>query len=200
VTTPEVVLFDLGGVLIRLKGVPVLAELARLDTDEEVWARWLSCRWVRDYERGRCSSEDFAAGVVADWGLELAPADFLERFRGWPDGVLEGAEELVTETRQHARVGCLSNMNPLHWHEQFAAWHLVTLFDWSFLSFELGLIKPDVEVFEHVAAALPVPPERVLFLDDNLINVEAARTVGFRSAHTRGVAEARAALVGAGLL
>jgi putative hydrolase of the HAD superfamily len=199
-TIPEVVLFDLGGVLIRLKGVPVMAQLASLDTDEEVWAKWLSCRWVREYERGRCSSEDFAAGLVADWGLTLPPGEFLDQFRAWPDGLLDGAEELVAETRARARVGCLSNMNALHWHEQFARWDLVRMFDWSFLSFELGLIKPDIEVFEHVAETLPVTPDRVLFLDDNLINVEAARSVGFQSAHTRGVGEARAALVDAGVL
>ncbi len=177
-----------------------MAALASLGSDEEVWAKWLSCRWVRDFERGRCSDADFAAGVVTDWGLTVAPEDFLEQFRGWPDGLLEGAEELVVETRCHARVGCLSNMNVLHWEEQFAGWSLMSMFDWRFLSFELGLIKPDVELFEHVAEVLPVESGEVLFLDDNLVNVEAARAAGFQANHARGVDGARSALVEAGVL
>lgn len=200
VASPALVLFDLGGVLIRLKGVPVMAELANLATDEEVWAKWLTCRWVRDFERGRCSAEDFASGVVADWGLQVTATAFLEQFRSWPDGMLDGAEELVLATRERVPVGCLSNMNSLHWTEQFATWPLATMFEWRFLSFEVGLIKPDAELFEHVAASLPVPHAQVLFLDDNLLNVDAARAVGFQAVHTRGVDEARAALVAAGVL
>ena len=61
----DVVLFDLGGVLIDFGGVGPMKELAGIASDEEVWRRWLGCRWVRDFERGRCSPEDFAAGVDA---------------------------------------------------------------------------------------------------------------------------------------
>jgi len=51
-----------------------------------------------------------------------------------------------------------------------------------------------------VAGLLPVEPSRVLFLDDNVLNVEAAGAFGFQVAHTRGAGEARRALVGAGIL
>src|ERR1700733_6855878 len=76
----EFVLFDLGGVLIDPGGVGPMRELSGLGSDEEVWARWLDCRWVRSFEGGRCTPEEFAAGVVADWELGLEPAAFLEEF------------------------------------------------------------------------------------------------------------------------
>jgi hypothetical protein len=41
---------------------------------------------------------------------------------------------------------------------------------------------------------------RVLFLDDNVVNVAAGRAAGWTAIHVRGPAEARAALVGVGLL
>jgi hypothetical protein len=50
--TIDLVLFDLGGVLIELGGVAAMMELAGIDTDDELWLRWLSCRWVRTFERG----------------------------------------------------------------------------------------------------------------------------------------------------
>ena len=51
-----------------------------------------------------------------------------------------------------------------------------------------------------MAELLPVGRDRVLFLDDNAVNADAARSVGFVSEHVRGLAEARRALVAVGLL
>ncbi len=83
---------------------------------------------------------------------------------------------------------------------RFSRWPILDAFDFRFLSFELGLLKPDRDVFDRVAELLPVPPERVLFLEDNALNVNGATDVGFVAAHVRGVAEAERALVAAGVL
>lgn len=195
----DAVLFDLGGVLVRLGGVEAMRRLAAIASEDEVWHRWLTCPWVRSFERGECSEREFAAGVVAEWGLATSPAEFLSQFAGWPTGPLPGAEELVREVRSRVPVAVLSNTNALHW-EQVGSWELTGLFDSAFLSFELGMIKPDRDVFEHVAGAIGHPPGRVLFLDDNLLNVEQAEAVGFRAARAAGVDQARAALVATGLL
>lgn len=122
---PAVVLFDLGGVIVRLAGVGDLQTMAGLNSPEEVGARWLSCPWVRRFERGTCTPDEFAADV---------------------------------------------------------------------------LIKPDREVFDHVASMLDEPPERLLFLDDSPINVEQAQLAGWRAVRVQGANEARAALEAAGVL
>ena len=79
-------------------------------------------------------------------------------------------------------------------------WPLVELFTFRFLSFQIGLLKPDADVFEYVSQAVGLSPARVLFLDDNLINVEAARHAGFEAIQVRGVNEARTSLVANGVL
>lgn len=195
----DLVLFDLGGVLIELSGVRVMLELTGIESEEELWRRWLTCRWVRRFESGGCPETEFAAGVVADWRLELSPAAFLEAFRSWPVGPLPGAEELVAQTRMSVATGCFSNTNALHWQD-FAAWSLAGLFDHRFLSFELGLLKPDSAAFARVAAMLGIPAERVLFLDDNAMNVAGAAAAGFQAVRAVGVDEARQRLAEAGVL
>jgi glucose-1-phosphatase len=196
----EVVLFDLGGVLIELNGVAPMRELSGFDSDDELWRRWLGCRWVRSYERGECSPDEFAQGVVADWGLDVDPAEFLATFAQWPSGPFPGAEELVARVQQSVRVGCLSNTNASHCDDHFSRWPIFDAFDFRFLSYELGLLKPDREVFDRVAELVAVPAGRILFLDDNQPNVDGALDAGFAAAHVRGVAEAERALVGAGVL
>jgi glucose-1-phosphatase len=196
----DLVLFDLGGVLIEVAGVRAMLELTGIASEEELWRRWLTCRWVRRFESGRCSETDFAAGVVADWQLELSPAAFLAAFQDWPTGPLPGAAELVAQTRASVATGCFSNTNALHWHDHIAAWPLTGLFDHRFLSFELGLLKPDTAAFAQVAELLEVPAERVLFLDDNAVNVAGAAAAGFQAARAAGVHEARQRLAEAAVL
>jgi HAD superfamily hydrolase (TIGR01509 family) len=196
----DVVLFDLGGVLIELGGVAAMRELTGIESDDELWRRWLGCPWVRSYERGECSTDEFAKGVADDWGLTIEPAAFLAAFAAWPLGPLPGAEALVATVRRSVPVGCLSNTNAMHCDAHFSRWPIFDAFDFRFLSYELGLLKPDREVFDRVAQLVAVPPERILFLDDNQLNVDGARDAGFTAARARGVAEAEDALTAAGVL
>ena len=196
----DVVLFDLGGVLVDPGGVGPMRMLSGISSDEELWVRWLSCRWVRRFEAGRCTPDAFAAGVVADWGLDLEPATFLAQFGSWPGRPYDGAVQLVTEVRRRLPVACLSNMNAVQWEARYRSTPLADTFDMRLLSYELGMVKPDREIFEEVAARLPATRESVLFLDDNVVNVESAAAAGFEARHVRGVAGARAALGEAGVL
>lgn len=196
----DVVLFDLGGVLFDFAGVDAMGSLTAIDDGEELWRRWLGCPWVRAFERGDCSVGDFATGVVGEWGLPIAPDEFIDSFRSWLRGPLDGAEELVRRTRRSVRVGCLSNTNALHWHDFVRRWGLLESFDVRFVSFQMGCVKPDREIFDRVAEALSVPRDRVLFLDDNTINVEGATAAGFHAVRAVGVDGARAHLAALGIV
>ena len=54
-------------------------------------------------------------------------------------------------------------------------------FDAVFNSSELGLAKPDPEVFVTVCSALGLPPDRCVFVDDQQVDVDAAARVGLRA-------------------
>jgi glucose-1-phosphatase len=196
----DFVLFDLGGVLIELGGVATLQEMAGIASDEEVWHRWLASPWVRRFERGECSSVEFSIGVVSERGLAIAPERFLAIFRDWPIGPFPGSSELLTEVQSSVPIGCLSNTNAMHWDHQTSQWPLLGMFDFKFLSFEMGLVKPDPDIFDAVASQLPVGRDRVLYLDDIARNSDAARSFGFFSEQVRGVREARQVLIDVGIL
>jgi HAD superfamily hydrolase (TIGR01509 family) len=189
----EIVLFDLGGVLVEYRGVSQMGKFARISDPEELWERWLSCKWVRSFEAGRCSEVEFAAGVVDDWELRMSPAAYLEAFRSWPTGPLPGADDLVREVKRRVPVSCFSNTNAPHW-QSVQTWPLIGQFDHVFLSFQMGFLKPDREAFEHVAGALGVPTGRILFLDDNQLNIDTALQLGFSAIRVAGVDDARRAL------
>ena len=51
-------------------------------------------------------------------------------------------------------------------------------YDKVFVSYELGLLKPDIRIYEKVLKILRAVPEEVIFIDDKIGNVEAAKSIG----------------------
>lgn len=52
------------------------------------------------------------------------------------------------------------------------------LVDHAFFSCDLGVAKPKPAYFERILERIALPPERVVFVDDVLANVEAAASIG----------------------
>lgn len=196
----EVVLFDLGGVVVELAGVPIWQAWTGAGDEAEVWERWLRSTAVRRFESGRCGADEFAREIVAEFGLAVSPEEFVREFTSWPRGVYPRTIELVAATRERVRVGCLSNTNELHWPRFLDEMGLRRAFDHHFSSHELGLLKPDREMFDRVVETLDCPAERVLFLDDNQLNVDGARDAGLHAELTRGPGGVEAVLRPLGLL
>jgi putative hydrolase of the HAD superfamily len=199
--TPEVVVFDLGGVLVEFAGFANLPGLLHGElSPEEVRRRWIASPAVSAFERGGLTGDEFAAAFAREWDLNVAPAVFVEQFADWALDFYPGARELVAAVRRAVPAACFSNSNPIHWEKNFRRFGIPQSFDYSFASFELGVVKPDAEAFELVASRLGCAPRRILFLDDTEVNVEGARRVGYQSHLVRGVAEARRLLASRGIV
>lgn len=193
------VVFDMGGVLVNLGPLTEILGPESPLTDEEFWPKWLASPTVRLFETGGCTAQHFGERLVEDLGLSMTPDELVDRFAAWPKGLFAGAEELVRQTSAVVDTALLSNTNQLHWENQTDAAAMTMLCERNYLSYELGILKPDAAIYAHVVADLDRPADEVLFLDDNQINVDAAREAGLRSERTRGVAEARSAVEAHGL-
>jgi HAD superfamily hydrolase (TIGR01509 family) len=60
-------------------------------------------------------------------------------------------------------------------------------FDSLLLSCDLGVAKPDPEIFHRACRIAGAEPSRCFFVDDTRVNVDAARTLGFQTHWFRGV-------------
>jgi putative hydrolase of the HAD superfamily len=124
-----------------------------------------------------CSLEDFAAHAVAELGLALSPDAFRRDFDSWLTGPVDGAFDIVARIPARYRVGVLSNMSARHW-QTIVAMGLPRTFDFVCVSHETGLLKPSHLAFEDPIRKTALPPNDVLFLDDAVANIEAARRLG----------------------
>jgi len=53
--------------------------------------------------------------------------------------------------------------------------------DTMIFSYEVGLAKPDIKIYQLVVHRLGINPEETIFLDNKIVNVEAAQLVGIRA-------------------
>ncbi len=197
----DVLLFDLGGVIVELAGMPAFrAWLPRGMSDEEIWERWIRSPAVRSFESGNSSAEAFASGVIAEFGLAVEPHSFLAEFEQWARAPFPGALDLLDQLRGRFQLACFSNTNAMHWPRFLGEMGLGEAFHAHFASHELGVLKPDREAYELVVRALGCPAERVLFLDDVAINVEGARDAGLAAHRVQGPEGARTLLRSLSLL
>ena len=54
-------------------------------------------------------------------------------------------------------------------------------YDYTFLSFEIGIKKPHKEIFEYVMNNTDFKPEDILFIDDKDKNIETAKSMGWHT-------------------
>src|SRR6266850_2785827 len=198
---PELLLFDLGGVLVEFSGFRDLRPLLRAPLSEsEIRQQWIACPIVRAFEVGHLTPKQFAERFIAAWNIAVPPLDFLQAFRGWTRGFLRGARELLARLRRRYRLACLSNSNAVHWERNAQDLQLFTHFEAALSSHLLGCHKPDPVIYQRALAVLRVHPDAVVFFDDVATNVEAAREVGITAFQVAGITELRACLRAQGLL
>jgi len=179
--------FDLGGVIVELRGPPILNEWTGADeTPEAVWEKWLTSNAPRAFESGKIDKDTFASMIVEELSLTISDSEFLDYFTSVPIGPYVGARELLKSLKPRYTTSLFSNSNVIHWERKMNEMKLGSLFEYHFASHLMGKVKPDTEAFEEVVSELSVSPANILFFDDNQLNVEAARKVGMNAKRVVG--------------
>jgi FMN phosphatase YigB (HAD superfamily) len=179
-TIIKAVIFDFGGVLVRMVddrprlklaeelGVPI----SRLD--ELVFfsdsARKASMGEIKVEQHWMAVGE--ALGIQPD-----AIPGFLEQY--WSaDDVNWPLLAFIKGLHPHYKVGLLSNAWDDLRRTMHERWNMAVLFDDLVISAEVSFAKPDPRIYRLALERLHVQPAEAVFVDDMLVNVEAARQQG----------------------
>lgn len=192
--TISAVLFDIGGVLIELDGLPSLAKLlGSQQTHDKIYKNWMASPAVIRHETGQISSDEFAIQVVQDLNIDLTPDAFMENFATWIVGVFPNTFDLLNAIPSTISIAALSNTSAAHW-KHVEATGLTNKLDHLFLSHEIGHLKPDYQAFQAAVDGLKLPAQEIIFFDDNIDNVAAANAFGLKAHQALNPEQARQVL------
>ena len=76
------------------------------------------------------------------------------------------------------RLGLLSNVGTGIIEKLFTSGELNELFNEVVLSGEVGMVKPNAEIFEVMASRLQLEPKECVMIDDLIANIDGARSIG----------------------
>jgi putative hydrolase of the HAD superfamily len=196
-------LFDLGNTLIKLAYERVLENVCRdaSVTRDELVALLEAPGGYRDLERGAVTFAEFHEFLGDRAGYRGSLRELRNVWSDFFDGTIAGAEELLEDVRAKYRVAFLSNSNEVH--AELIPRRFATLFhrdDRFVFSHRFRVAKPDPEMFRRALEVIGAIPQQVVFIDDLLENVHAARSIGIQSFQFVDAKQLSAELAAEGLL
>ncbi len=181
----RLVLFDIGGVLIRIRtwdralragglsAARCSALLPRLGELENLWL---------EFERGACDWPTFQGQLEAQFQLNTEESEacaFAILDKSFP-----GTADLVNELRRAGlKLGTLSNTNSFHWGHMASGSGPFRMpfdgFEFPFTSFQIGELKPGHEIYAAAEKLSGQAPSSIAFFDDRAENVRTALDRGW---------------------
>jgi putative hydrolase of the HAD superfamily len=198
--TDRAFVFDFGRVVFRWRPDALLqATLPLRAVDAETTRHWVEQVFQAydgdwgDFDRGVVEPPELVRRIAARTGLSEAEVHAI--VAACPQELEPLAATVDWMRRLHARgrpLHYLSNMpEPMAAH--FERTHeFMALFESGVFSARVKLVKPDPQIFAHAARAFGRAPSSLLFLDDHLPNIVAARAAGWRAIHFFDAAQAEA--------
>jgi len=186
----DVILFDLGGVLVELDQRP--EKCAWFDpklTNADNWKIWLTSPLIQSFERGELAPLEFAEAFISANRLEVFPETFIASFKSWVVDFFPGVFPLLKKLSANQQLAVFSNITEVHWLPLFERLKQSRSVDYCFASYLLGRAKPEVDSYHYVANQMGLDPRRVFFIDDNILNVEGAQKAGMTAVQAKGIGE-----------
>jgi len=187
------VIFDFGGVLVRWQPEAVIASFY---TDDALRERVREAvirhpDWV-DIDRGTLSEDTAIERFAAR--MQRPAAEMRELMRHIKDSLtaMPDTVALLEELVQRGvPVYGLSNMSAPIFALLRSRYDHWDRFRGIVISGEVGLVKPEPEIFHHITDCYSLIPAETVFIDDHLPNIESAGRLGFRTIHFANAAQCR---------
>lgn len=182
------IIFDLGNVILNID-VPIASlSFAKLSgkSQSEILQIFKESNLFGQFETGSLSEAEFR-NVIREL---LKTPDMTDETidTAWNSLLLDippARIELLKALRKKYRLFMLSNTSSIHINEVNKILKATTgdpsldvLFDKVYVSYEMGVMKPDPKIYLQVLEEQNLVPEETLFLDDNADNIKAAIPLG----------------------
>ena len=188
------IIFDLGGVIMNLDVPKTIIEFEKIGITDIVnnTGHHYTDPIFYDFEIGKVSEFEFIEKLSNMSSLNPSTNEIRD---AWNAMILDMPRErinILLDLKKKYKIYLLSNTNITH-QQKFLSevneannFSFNDLFKKAYYSFEIGIRKPDKEVFEFVLNDSNLNPSETLFVDDSLDNIKAAQNTGIKTYHIDG--------------
>lgn len=184
------IIFDFGGVIINIdyqRSIQAFIELG-IPGFEEKYSQALQMEIFDQLDKGNISPENFLNTMRKMLPKGTSRQQVYDAWNAILLDIPPQRIQLLEKIKDHYKIYLLSNTNALHYpvytedlQKSYGYKSLHDLFNGVYLSFELGLRKPDPEIFRLVLNENALNPEETVFIDDSEQNLPPARSLGMKT-------------------
>ncbi len=181
----DTVVFDVGNVLLSWKAQELLDRIVpeRPDLHAELAERVFRSTYWTMRDRGSATVEE-VIGAMSLRRADLEP--YIRRIMTeWIDlpAIPEGVETLKICKEHGVKLYALTNYADKEFAHACEQHDFFKLFDGFLVSGREHTVKPGLDIYRLLIARFALDPERTLFIDDSLLNIEAALESGLQALH-----------------
>lgn len=188
------IVFDLGAVIIPIdfeKTFQAFSTLSKISV-EEIKRKYQTSSIFQEFEKGIIGNYAFIQELRTLLEVNNTTSD-QQLIDAWNALLLPIPKERIDRIKVLAssyRLFLLSNTNPIHIKdvnriliECAEVPALENLFETTWYSYDLGLIKPDTSIYETILRIKELKANETVFLDDNADNIKGALSTGISALH-----------------
>lgn len=188
----KTLVFDFGCVLVNLDKRRCIESFCEIGA-ENIASYVDECRQedlFHDLEVGNISVREFCNEVrhkAPD--CKASDTEICEAWNALLTGIPVRRLKALLQLKKRYRLLLLSNTNPIHWGKAVKDYFtadgkaFADYFEKAYLSYEMQMLKPDKCIYEALMNDSGATPEEILFIDDSVVNCNAARQLGITSMH-----------------
>ena len=179
----RILLFDLGNILVHLNHVePFWNGRIPLVDRTICQERWIKSSAVRDLETGNIDDfNTFYQLACSEMDIDLDMKQFEEIFISLIGEKFHQTDEILSRLYGRFPLMLLSDTSEPHWRHCRDTLALGQFFDKTYLSYEIGCMKPDRRIYEAVLADIGTIPQNIYYFDDKPDNVEMGQKMGMNA-------------------
>jgi putative hydrolase of the HAD superfamily len=152
------------------------------------------------FETGRLSLDAYVARTVFHRSRMFSPEEFKQYIFAQSQRLGDSLEwvRALAATGKHRLFTLNNESRELHEY-RVRTFKLGEIFLASFTSCYMGRVKPDERIYMDALGMAGCTRERAIFIDDRLLNIEAAVALGLNTIHFQGLADMQERLAGFGI-
>lgn len=180
------IIFDLGGVILNIDAQLTFDAFKKLGMNGSFQDEKDAMKYFFDLEKGHFTPAAFRNFIRQLIGEDVADQDIDAAWTAMLLDIPADRVRYIEALRKNYRVFLLSNTNEIHrlkFHRTFEesfGYSFYQLFERNHYSHEMGLRKPDPEIYRIVLKDNNLVASETLFIDDIAENVVAAESVGMK--------------------